>query len=266
MNNVSSVSNSVQVEHPLEANVQSIGESKPDKTASHMVLPTPDYQDIVPLCSREVTQITSTEDSFREFGQDIFFSEKLKKSIAKLSKHSSKDDKQVGLIVRFNNNDALTEVFWSEQYVFLDEPPLSLGYMREKAKNVVLKRTGYALSTCQPDLGGHCEEILIRSWKRLIKYNECYPKNVDIVLTLDPCMNQSTLFLDERGHLWPAGCSPKLYKLISEEKQTVQWNIILLQVNSNRFSDAAIEKLKRHPKVRVFTYNPDDEGSLVLMT
>lgn len=208
------------------------------------------------LSKSQTTHISSTTTD------TVFLTDKFKNSIEKLSRYSSREEKQVGLIVRINSNDFLCETFWSEKYVVLNQRPLSLGFMREKNRNVVLTKNGYEISTTQPDLGGHCEEIFIRSWKRLIKYQECKPRVVDLVLTLSPCMSQSSLFLDDNQHLWPAGCAPKLYRFISMEKKIVQWNIIYLQKNSDHHSDAAIAKLNRHSKVKVFSCNLDNNASL----
>ncbi|WP_257283993.1 hypothetical protein [Endozoicomonas sp. SESOKO1] len=215
---------------------------------------------------RKSQAVTNASNFLGDTADEVVLSEKFKKSITNLNRYSSIAKKEIGLMVRFNNNDALADVFWSEQYTFLHQGTVSFGFKREKVTRMVLKKGVYDKSTAQPDLGGHSEEIFIRSWQGLLKYNKCYPKVVDIVLSHSPCMNHSALLLDEGGHLWPAGCAPKLYKLISGQKQVSQWNIIYLQKNSEHCADAAIAKLNRHPRVRVFTCEISTNISLSRVT
>ncbi|MBO9484592.1 MULTISPECIES: hypothetical protein [Gammaproteobacteria] len=260
MNNTSSLGYRYQIKEPSGTDDSNKANNGASHSATTEVLH--DRKGSALLHRRKIQAITNTPDIAGETTDGVFLSEKFKKSITKLKHYSSKAKKEIGLIVRFNNNDIFADVFWSEQYNYIHQPTVSLGYKREKATKVVLKKSGYEKSTAQPDLGGHCEEIFIRSWDRIIKYNDCNPKVVDVVISHSPCMNHSALFLDNSGHLWPAGCSPKLYKLISEQKQVNQWNIIYVQKNSDHCADAAIAKLNRHPRVRIFNCKISTEVSL----
>ena len=145
----------------------------------------------------------------------MHLSETFNTNMKRLKEFSSKEKKVVGLMVRFDNNDALTEVFWNENYRVLTKP-VQLGFHREPVTYIDLKRSsGFTVSGEQPVLGGHCEELFIRSWDTMIKYNKCHP----IVLTLSPCFNRSNWCRDSSGHLWSAGCAPKLFKFITEKNR-----------------------------------------------
>ena len=223
------------------------------------------------FCHRKTCCMDSHPDTLIKRSADnlqkLEISEELNLSLKRLKQHSSKGERQAGLLVRFNKDDTLTEVFWSEKYRPM-EGCIKLGFQREDITDIGSITNGFKLKRSQPVLGGHREAIFIRSWGAIIKYGEFYPKAVDIFLTFSPCLNHSTGYLDSCKHFWPPGCAPKLYKLITEKKDVDHWNIIYFSIYGHKSEGPAMQailKLKKLPKVTVFNYDPDRDDSLMLL-
>ncbi|MDT9678669.1 hypothetical protein F6R97_29695 [Pseudomonas sp. JV414] len=151
---------------------------------------------------------------------EIDFSPKFVKAVNRMISHNSPGE--VGLLMRWDNDDSMLWTIWSER--FSDGPGIA-GYNRRQVQRLEIKKGN--LVACKPTvLGGHAEEIMIRSWdgyrKEVNKTDD--PRIVDIFLTHSPCLDSSNIFSDEFG-TWPKGCAPKLSKFINGIGKNIEWRI-----------------------------------------
>lgn len=183
----------------------------------------------------------------------MIITEKFRHAMFNLKKYWAKGE--VGLIFRWDNDDSKIETVWSEGYVFSSK--LDVG-VTPRENIVKLKKTeqSYVAKEHQPRLGGHAEEIMISQWAYFVsRYGD--PKVIDIILTHSPCLDKSEIFLDSIGHMWPLGCTHKLYKLINQVASGVdEWNIGYMQYYGGDASRGsaiqALSVLGAHPKVNIY--------------
>ena len=160
----------------------------------------------------------------------------------------------VAVLLRWNNDDNRTSVYTSHGYAAAAPYPNAPTFTR-------INVPAYQAAAAAQPHGGHAEEYMIQGWKHLIKNISCWPKIVDIVITHIPCWDSSAAF-DDGKHVWPPGCSRKLYRLMTEEAPGVkEWNYVFFQgfgnvaggaeanLNDNRSS---LAKISGHPKARIF--------------
>jgi hypothetical protein len=163
---------------------------------------------------------------------------------------------ETGLIMRWNNDDSTIETVWSEGYKTIE----NIGQVGSGRASINRLENTYDTSKSQPDIGGHAEEILIRTWDYYKKTLGIYPTSVDIILTHSPCRDVSGVFRDAKGTVWPCGCANKLYKLINEIETNVKiWNIGYFAYYGTAASTGkAIEgvaKLQSHPRVLTYYFH-----------
>jgi hypothetical protein len=162
----------------------------------------------------------------------------------------------VSLLMRWNEDDNLSTFFSSHGYGVA--PPVQ-GAQPFTRINVPAYTPA---SNAQPH-GGHAEEYLIQNWDVILRCGKgLYPKTVDIVLSHVPCWNSSSGFQDGNGNMWPAGCSPKLYRLMTVKATGVQrWNFCFFQGFGNyaggdptliENNASSIAKIAGHPKAQVY--------------
>ena len=173
---------------------------------------------------------------------------RLRESMRKLLAEAREE---VGLILRFDNDDSSIQTIWSEGYVDLPGvDPSSL--KRIPVVRVDLTKHGYEDSKNNPELGGHAEEIMIRRWDHMTREYGRTPKLVDLVLTHSPCFDVSGV-MKINGSQWPAGCGPKLFRLVTERPEVAQWNIAYFRYygteKSRDKATQSIEKLQGHARV-----------------
>lgn len=151
---------------------------------------------------------------------EIDFTPRFLKAINRLIKNNVPGE--VGLLMRWNNNDNLIWTIWSES--FSDEGGVA-SYNRKVVTRMEIKKGD--LVPCRPTtLGGHAEEIMIRNWEGYQAEAEMTeePRTVDIFLTHSPCLDSSNIFSDG-SETWPKGCAPKLSKLIDMKGSSIEWRI-----------------------------------------
>ena len=194
--------------------------------------------------------------------QTMDVSEYFMKSMVRLKCHSSKKGKEVGMLIRFNRDDASIETFWSENCHFLDKESTQTGYLCPPVTQLASNNGsgGYKINKRQPFMGGHCEEIAVRSWTAFAPTN---PDSVDIVLTSSPCLSKSAPFEDSNGQIWPSGCARKLIQLIQSQSKNTCWNIVYFTFYGSSDDKAlqAIDELKQLPNVNIFPFDPAPELS-----
>ncbi|HVJ52464.1 MAG TPA: hypothetical protein VM689_08390 [Aliidongia sp.] len=164
---------------------------------------------------------------------------------------------EVGLVMRFDEDDTTIQTIWSEGYV--DVPGVDQSSLKRiEAERIDLKKSGFQTSDSQPELGGHAEEIMIRRWAFYEKEYGRQPKLVDIVLTHSPCWDVSGILKIDNSQ-WPAGCGPKLYRLVTERNYVSKWQIAYFKYyGTAKSADAAkqsIQKLEGHPRVATYFFH-----------
>ncbi len=183
----------------------------------------------------------------------------------------------VGLVLRFDNDDASIRTFWSESYMEtpgldpaslrrlaverIDIKPRSVQLVSESLVNNTHHINARIVQARSPSsapavMGGHAEEIMIRSWPLAEKEYGRTPKTVDIVLTHSPCLDQSGAFR-MNGSEWPLGCGPKLYRLATDRAYVAQWRIAYFKYygNSEEIARQAIAKLEKHPRISTYFFH-----------
>lgn len=160
----------------------------------------------------------------------------------------------VAVLLRWNNDDKLSSVYTSHGYGAA--PPFS-----GAAPFTRINVPAYQVAGGAQPHGGHAEEYMIQNWKYLTKNTSCWPKIVDIVITHIPCWESSAAYNDGK-HVWPPGCSRKLYRLMTEEAPGVaEWNYVFFQGFGNVAGGAqanandnlsSLAKISGHPKARIF--------------
>ena len=165
---------------------------------------------------------------------------KLATAVRNLIVEADKNAQEVGLLMRWNNNDNLMWTIWSE------------------SMNHDGKETRYGGGAAR-NIGGHAEEILIKNWLGYRREARILPQIVDIILTQSPCLDRSQSF-KINNTVWPPGCAQKLLKLINDEEVAVkEWRIAYLNVyQEGRVVDAqshgAIGLLSTNDKVTIGIY------------
>ncbi|MGY4494277.1 hypothetical protein [Pseudomonas sp. TE3610] len=161
---------------------------------------------------------------------------------------------EVGLLMRWDNNDSMFWTIWSESY---SNAPVTPPYRRRPADRLEKLKNGQIRSCTPCVLGGHAEEIMIRSWdgyrEEVEKQDD--PFVVDLFLTDSPCLDASNAYADDFG-LWPKGCAPKLAKFIKGCGDRIQWNISYLDYYG-KFSTrpkaiAAVQILEKLDNVTIY--------------
>ena len=119
---------------------------------------TPDYfqsegwqKVLVDRKARLATLSLTQPDTLTNDDQEtVGISKHFMKSMIRLKCHSSKKGREVGMLVRFDNDDTTTETFWSEHCFFLDPNINQLGYERQPVKQLASNGNGYKVNKKQP--------------------------------------------------------------------------------------------------------------------
>jgi hypothetical protein len=161
----------------------------------------------------------------------------------------------VAVLLRWNNDDSLSRVFASAAYGAAPPFPGANAFVR-------INVPAYTAAAAAAPHGGHAEEYMLQNWDYLIKNLACWPRVVDMIITHVPCWNQSSAFQDREGHVWPEGCSRKLYRLMTEKAPGVkEWNYVFFQGFGNVAAGLApntqdnlssLAKISGHPKATLF--------------
>ncbi|HTT63520.1 MAG TPA: hypothetical protein VMG35_16810 [Bryobacteraceae bacterium] len=161
----------------------------------------------------------------------------------------------VAVLLRWNNDDNLSTVFTSAGYGAAPPFPGANPFVR-------MNVPAYTVAAAAAPHGGHAEEYMIQNWDYLIKNHGCWPRIVDMVITHIPCWSTSSAFKDKSGHVWPEGCSRKLYRLMTEKAPGVQeWNYVFFQGFGNVAAGLApntndnlssVAKINGHPRAQIF--------------
>ncbi|WP_224361402.1 hypothetical protein [Hyalangium versicolor] len=127
-------------------------------------------------------------------------------AINRLIYEASKNPVEVGVLMRWNENDQFMWTLWSEAF----HPGIV---------------TQYSAHTATRQIGGHTEEILIRNWQGYVHEAGFTPRIVDIILTKLPCLTRSAPFT-LGTHQLPSGCTFKLKEFIENIATAVlDWRI-----------------------------------------
>ena len=192
--------------------------------------------------------------------------------------HHQKHPADVGLVVRWDENDELAWIVWSENYPSpeLDKvkpglrPIVRIDVLGKKkmrkmepkmAKGVDKELYRRTISNTQTHGGGHAEEIMLRSWAELLlPYNDHnQPKVVEIFLTRSPCADNSAAFV--YNGFWPQGCAPKLGYAAGLLKGT-DWRIAcatMMGKPPHKGAKDALAELSKLPNVEAY-HDPDSYG------
>ncbi len=172
---------------------------------------------------------------------------------------SKSNHDQVGLVMRWNEDDRYLWTVWDEAYGgnLGEAPPdrrpvTQLKPDSRKRKNDV-GMTGVKGTLVgnekQKGRGGHAEENLFRTWHGCrADAGAIDPNILEILITHVPCLNQSSPYTDEYG-IWPSGCGPKLSKFIKNLYTVRECRIAYINhyggASSKKDSEASVRLLNR---------------------
>ncbi|WNG56330.1 hypothetical protein F0U59_17335 [Archangium gephyra] len=170
----------------------------------------------------------------------INMSTNLMNATYRLLHESSKNHVEVGLIMRWDQNDQHIWTIWSEAY----HPGVF---------------TSYTSRGMTREIGGHAEEILIKNWRGYEHEAGFRPRIVDLILTKLPCFTRSEPVTLNARQL-PRGCARKL-KIFIEEIQTgvLDWRIAYFrELNPGPMSDSenggTLSILSGVPKLSIYRF------------
>ncbi|PTL82648.1 hypothetical protein [Vitiosangium sp. GDMCC 1.1324] len=158
----------------------------------------------------------------------------------RLLAESAKNPVEVGLLMRWNEDDRYLWTIWSEAY----HPGIV---------------TSYSSAGMRRDVGGHAEEILIKNWRGYEQEAGFRPRIVDLILTKLPCfMTSNAVTLGTRQ--LPVGCAGKLKVLIEEiQPGVLDWRLAYFRElnpgpNSDIENGGSLSLLSTIQKLSVYSF------------
>lgn len=142
---------------------------------------------------------------------------------------------QVGLVIRWNTDDARVLTLWSESPdhgVAGGNPPVEVRPAMFRPNHA-----GWRSASKVSDIAGyHAEELMIACWPRLLAAVELPPDEVvrvDMVLSKSPCFGDKgssplKVVHDEVDSTYGSGCSRKLHEFISGKPRRIDWRLFYI--------------------------------------